>query len=449
MYGNKTRGVKKGRQSGGISAYYKQKLKDQISVIEKNDIGIIWLKIKNDIFRFDDDVFICFAYIPPVSSKNLQDQDFDFFEEIEKGLEKYNKMGKTYVVGDLNSRRAEQSDILDFDKYLDNIENDESDDEILNDYLNMVCIRNNQDKTIDNNGKKLLALCRSTDHIIANGRLYSDQNGELTFCSQRGLSVTDYLLLHIFDINTLTNFEVLKWNNFSDHAALMFSFSMSNSKSANKTKSEKITYEEKIIYEELKNLEFMNTLNHNLQDFDTLFDSEKDISTQIKNLTYFLTENSRTVFGQKFPVYTNKNKTSKNTPKWFNEECFTTKQEFKRARNIFTKDKNDENRIRFTKLRPKYNRARQKAKARYKLNESKRLENIAKTQPRKFWKSIKKCYNKTKGPKDSINIDDLYEHFNELLGQNVDDNENGNMDFTNISDDDLDCKISEQCMFSF
>ena len=80
----------------------------------------------------------------------------------------------------------------------------------------------------------------------------------------------------------------------------------------------------------------------------------------------------------------------------------------------------------------------------YKLNESKRLENIAKTQPRKFWKSIKKCYNKTNGPKDSINIDDLYEHFNELLGQNQDDNENGNMDFTNISDDDLDCKISEQ-----
>ena len=141
----------------------------------------------------------------------------------------------------------------------------------------------------------------------------------------------------------------------------MFSFSMSNSKSSNKTKSEKITYEEKIIYEEQKNLEFMNTLNHNLQDFDTLFDSEKYISTQIKKLTYFLTENSSTVFGQKFPVYTNKNKTSKNTPKWFNEECYTTKQEFKRARNIFTKDKNDENRIRFTKLRTKYNRARQKA----------------------------------------------------------------------------------------
>ena len=33
--------------------------------------------------------------------------DFDFFfEETEKGLEKNSKIGKTYVVGDLNSRTA-------------------------------------------------------------------------------------------------------------------------------------------------------------------------------------------------------------------------------------------------------------------------------------------------------------------------------------------------------
>ena len=55
-------------------------------------------------------------------------------------------MDKTYAVGDLNSRTTEQSDILDFDKYLDDIENDETDDEILNDDLNMLCTRNNQDK---------------------------------------------------------------------------------------------------------------------------------------------------------------------------------------------------------------------------------------------------------------------------------------------------------------
>ena len=60
-----------------------------------------------------------------------------------------------------------------------------------------------------NNGRKLLTLCKSTDHIIANGRLFYDQDGEFTFCCQRGLSVTDYRLLHVVDINALKHFEVL------------------------------------------------------------------------------------------------------------------------------------------------------------------------------------------------------------------------------------------------
>ena len=65
-------------------------------MIEKNDFGIVWLKISCNIFHFNEDVFICFNYIPPVTSKVLRDRDFDFFEDIEKGLEKYSKMGKTY-----------------------------------------------------------------------------------------------------------------------------------------------------------------------------------------------------------------------------------------------------------------------------------------------------------------------------------------------------------------
>ena len=80
-------------------------------------------------------MFICLSYIPPVSSKVLQDQNFDFCEEIEKGLEKYSKMGKTYIVGDLNSRTAKESDILDFDIYLHNIQKDYDDDDD-DDFLN-------------------------------------------------------------------------------------------------------------------------------------------------------------------------------------------------------------------------------------------------------------------------------------------------------------------------
>ena len=42
-----------------------------------------------------------------------------FFEDIEIGLERYSEMGKTFIVGDFNSRTAQIEDILELDKYLD------------------------------------------------------------------------------------------------------------------------------------------------------------------------------------------------------------------------------------------------------------------------------------------------------------------------------------------
>ena len=63
-------------------------------------------------------------------------------------------MGKTFIVGDLNSRKAHESDILEFDKYLDDIQKDAGDDEFLNDYLNSIYTRNNKDHVIDSIGHK-------------------------------------------------------------------------------------------------------------------------------------------------------------------------------------------------------------------------------------------------------------------------------------------------------
>ena len=83
------------------------------------------------------------------------------------------------------------------------------------------------------------------------------------------------------------------------------------------------------------------------------------------------------------------------------------------------------------------------------LNEGQRLEKIAKSQPRKFWKSLKKCYSKRKNNSSDIKLDDLYEHFSNLLGQQDQDNANDinitiNADNDMIEDNDSDMNISEQ-----
>jgi hypothetical protein len=65
------------------------------------------------------------------------------------------------------------------------------------------------------------------------------------------------------------------------------------------------------------------------------------------------------------------------------------KKEFKMARNFCLRNKTYKNRIQFTKIRTIYNLIQKKAKPNFRINEAKRLEEIAKTQPRTFWKSIK------------------------------------------------------------
>ena len=107
-------------------------------------------------------------------------------------------------------------------------------------------------------------------------------------------------------------------------------------------------------------------------------------------------------------------------------------------------NKIDENRTAFTKSRTIYNRVRQRAKTRYKINEGRRLENIEKTQPKKFWKSLKRSINKTKTNSNDIKIEDLYNHFNNLLGQNEASNETEETEIPIIEDIELDCEISEE-----
>ena len=135
--------------------------------------------------------------------------------------------------------------------------------------------RKNKDHVIDNNGRKLLALCKSTDHIIANGRLCNDPTGNYTFISERGLSVTDYLLLNKSDIHLVHDFKILDFNNFSDHAPVCFILL----KKCTSTKKLNVTtkngqFEQKIIFDEEKITEFRELLTQNLNSINICTNQE-------------------------------------------------------------------------------------------------------------------------------------------------------------------------------
>ena len=81
---------------------------------------------------------------------------------------------KVILMGDFNSRTGEISDILEVDKF----DIDYLDDDIVNMYNTEYSLppRCNEDKIINQQGKALIELCKSTDLKIINGRYGNDRN---------------------------------------------------------------------------------------------------------------------------------------------------------------------------------------------------------------------------------------------------------------------------------
>ena len=402
--------MKKGRYSGGISLYYKNCLKDKIKIIEKHQCGVIWVKILQDIFSFEEDVYICHSYIPPKGSKVLNDEEIDIFEIIEEGIVRYKNLGKLFVTGDLNSRTSNELDFLDFDKYLE-----EEDDFVMNETL----LRVSKDHVIDTYGRRLLLLCQATNLLIANGRFFDDSNiGEFTFVTKNGFSVVDYVLSSQDDILCLNNFQILEQNEFSDHAPILLSFPRKSDRHPNGNASNETSRKVKIVYEESKRENFRSLILNCVERIQTLTDdlNNEPVDNIVASFTELMYEQTCEVFGK--PVKQTQN-TNKNRNKWFNIECAEAQNDFKRKRNTYLKDKNAINRENFVQARTKYNKVKRNAKYKYKIQEGKNLCKKAKTQPKQFWKSIKDKFKKKSNQSETITANDLLNHFENVYGGNT------------------------------
>ena len=86
----------------------------------------------------------------------------------------------------------------------------------------VLCERKNQDKHINNYGRKLSELCKSSGLRIVNGRHPGDVPGDYTFFCSRGNSVIDYLLTESSLFYSIGHFSTGIFNIFSDHSPIIF-----------------------------------------------------------------------------------------------------------------------------------------------------------------------------------------------------------------------------------
>ena len=171
-----------------------------------------------------------------------------------------------------------------------------------------------------------------------------------------------------------------------------------------------------IAWQESKVTELRHMLLKNIEPLHSVLDDVINCTTNINDVvtsfTSHLYERAHSIFGKQPHKFKNANFSKNQTNKsWFAKNCQNQKIEFNKIRNAFIKNKTDANKSQFTASRSKYNKIKRQAKLNFKISEGKRLQALAKKEPRKFWKSLKKKYKKTPLCSENLTITDLFDHF--------------------------------------
>ena len=148
--------------------------------------------------------------------------DEDIFLVLENGIGRYGSKGHVFVIGDLNSRTGMEPDFITFDGLHDGL-HCLSDGFIAYEVDQPIPKRKSEDDQLNNFGRNLIQLCKSTGLKIINGRTSGDREGKLTFCNTNGTSVIDYVLTDKLSMPMVESFEVGCFNEFSDHAPICMS----------------------------------------------------------------------------------------------------------------------------------------------------------------------------------------------------------------------------------
>jgi hypothetical protein len=153
-------------------------------------------------------LYVCGTYIPPEKSKYFENE---IFEELENDIIRFSSRGN--VLGDLNARTSKLEDFVSSDGS-DHIQD-------TSDFSFQPPERQNFDNTINNHGKKIIELCKSTDMIILNGRINGDYLGRPTFHGNNGTSVVDYVIFNQHLIPKVKHLVVKSPNYLSDHSQVI------------------------------------------------------------------------------------------------------------------------------------------------------------------------------------------------------------------------------------
>ena len=416
-YKSKPRRQKYVRKSGGLGVFVKDELNKYVDIVESDSEYVFWIKISKIFTKLDQDIVLGSIYVPPSQSRVLNEDEFENFQrDIMTVCSKYHYV---FISGDMNAQTANMTEFTSPDDFLGR--HFGFDDNLIQFYdqkavlekMGIQVQRKSMDKKKNNNGYKLIEICKNNNMIILNGRYGKDKNiGRMTF---RDISVLDYSIVSLHGLHLLSDFEITELDNlFSDgHALLSFKLNIEQNisklhatKQPTSVRVSKWNEKDGHKFIENINVEKIRAIEHQLNQQITGDEIDQNfmdnISSQLSNI--FLDSASAS-----FETATPNKRSDKSNKPWFGSACKVARRKYNNAKKKFNIHRSNLNRRNLLNASKNYKGIMNKFINKYnKKNESK-LRNMLRKQPKDYWKYLNSLKNKQQIEKPDLNV--LFEHF--------------------------------------
>ena len=432
------------RKSGGIVTFITESIAQHAKVLSPSENEFVqWIKIDENVLGYG--LIIAATYIPPpdspYSTGHEHDQIMQDLIDIQSNYNDY----KVCIIGDMNSRTANQPDFVEVDEHLLEATGltECLSDLFVNEHnlekLDIPKVRYNEDKTLDNNGRKLIEFCKNTGMLIVNGRVGKrEETGRLT-CKKS--STVDYAIASIDLFPHINDFCIDTFDRcLSDvHCPITLELNQIISPMLNISETEvevekneptKATPNTKINWEQNKKDLYTNSFKNAkilelVGQIDNLDEKHKTVTqVDIDHITKSI-ENIYKEAGETAEVikttpqnhkkhYRNQTHIRKTCKKaWFNDECNQKRKEFFLAKNKYKKEVNPTNKAKMNSASKNYRKTVKRTLKNYHYELHKNLRTLKSNNPKDYWGIINKAHGSTKKTGE-ISIDTFMQHFKTL-----------------------------------
>ena len=218
------------RGSGGIGVLIRDIHVNKVDISGHKEDIIVWVRLRKECFGFLRDVMLGCVYIAPEHSTHTRE---DAFNMLESEIACISKDQDIMICGDYNARTGL---LPDFSAHClsgndDSLPVKVPSDDLIGEQITRCLIdrgmllRYSEDnKSVNNYGKKLLDMCKTTGLLIVNGRIGLDKGlGKYTRSDTTGNSVVDYVICSPNLFVKINDFYIQEKLPESDHLPLCMS----------------------------------------------------------------------------------------------------------------------------------------------------------------------------------------------------------------------------------